>query len=108
MKRRVPRTHKQIEAANERAKTLLLSLLTSEQKKELATSGYITVRGGTTKRKYIILQGVAGNVYHQASRTHYCCHMDINAPVHDHMIAQMFHLRYNEEAFLKKAYKSIY
>jgi hypothetical protein len=96
----------QLVVAAERSTALFVSLLTEEQKVEWDRTRSVTF-SSTSGLQYRLNEGYSGNVYGYDKARHYCCYMNPDRgekfPVADHMIAQLLHLKYNEEYFLKTA-----
>jgi hypothetical protein len=97
---------RQRDAAEERARLLLYSLLTEEQQRTLEQDEYFTVVGGTTRKIYRITFGYSQNIYtrnEEDVELMVCCHLSDRYPYYDHMVAQLLGLRFNEEIFLSVA-----
>jgi len=92
--------------AGERAKALLVSHLTKEQRKTFEELGWFIVKGGLSGNHYKInTKGYAGNIHmlkQEKAIAQLCCHAD-GIPLHDHHLAQMIALKYDEERFLRIA-----
>jgi len=102
------------EAANERARRILMSMLNDEQRRDLAANNnfQLTVhsRDGSIK-VYRIDYGYQGNVKllgpdGDVDRS-YCIHADRRLPYEDQMLAQKLLLENNEEEFLRIANETI-
>jgi len=90
--------------AVDRARELLLSHLTDEQRRTFENNGWFVVEGGRTGGRYRIRQGYAGNVdvldgdlvSHKL-----CAHADpVAVPWPDQMLAQKLMLEIDEDDFL--------
>ena len=98
------------DTAKARARRLLISMLTPDQRKELEEKNHfhLTVhdRSGSM-RVYRIEHGYAGNVKLLGVAgqpvKRYCIHADYRLPYEDQMLAQKLLLESNEEHFLKVA-----
>lgn len=98
------------ELATVRARRLLTSHLSQEQRDELEQKGYFTVRP-ISGRTYRIRTGYSRNidlVDINGKRIHtLCAHpQDMSLPNEDHMLAQALHLLHNEDEFLAIANRS--
>jgi len=97
---------KQRDAANEKAKELLLSVLTADQRIDFLHRGSFRVEG-SKGGKYQIQTGYSGNV--RRGRRRYCGHLsDGQIPAYDHMLAQKLLIETDEEAFLAVANASAF
>jgi hypothetical protein len=95
-------------AADQRAKDLLLSHLTPEQRKTFENNGWFIVKGGKSGDRYKIkTNGYAGNIdkvdVNNVSQIRFCAHTRRELPLHDHHVAQMLAIQYDEEQFLRVA-----
>jgi hypothetical protein len=104
MERLLP-NRKERERAKRVARELLMKWLTPEQRAELNSERYFTVRRDDGK-EYRVLQGQFGNV--QLIRDGkvaevFCCHPSEPVPDEDAMLAQAMMLRFNEREFLARA-----
>lgn len=93
------------ERANERAHRLLLQTLSDEQRESYEKRKFFYLY--TKDRCYRIDHGTHGNVKLVETQSKsvigsYCVQPD-GVPVEDAMIAQLLHLRHDEEGFLKRA-----
>jgi hypothetical protein len=118
------------EDPNAKAHALLKSILTEEQFFSLQTNNYFVVTGQSGV-EYRINLGYSQNIYSRRPRRRaepaecgcdkckeryaiktegwnkqYCYHMQIGAPLYDHMIAQVLYIRHAEQMFLDGAYIS--
>lgn len=102
------------EAANGRARAILMSMLNEQQREDLAANNnfQLTVhsRDGSM-RVYRIDYGFLGNVKllgpdGEVDRS-YCIHSDCRLPYEDQMLAQKLLLEANEEEFLRIANETI-
>lgn len=95
-----------VNAAREKARTLLLKLLTTEQKDQLEKLRYFEVIAGASRRRYRIREGIAGNIRlvdpEGREVTQYCCH-PAGLPIEDVMVAQKLQIEHDEEEFLRLA-----
>lgn len=101
------------EASAAKARELLLSHLTPEQRRTFERNKWFVVEGGVTKKRYRIdaSGGVAGNVRELNARgdvVHtYCAHLgDRLIPPDDHYLTQKLMLEYDEQEFLRVANRS--
>ena len=123
------------DSAMAKAKALLNTILTDQQKVILEQWGYIPVKGGLSDTTYLIRVGYSQNIVAKdmsiAKMTMLgikignrgdlrctcsdcvsprdrvvCCYMRLEVPYWDHMIAQILGLQYAEKEFLKVAYVS--
>lgn len=100
------------ERAQERARALLLSLLSEGERQRYADSNEVIVTGSHGSR-YKVTHGYQGNVYRIDEGGNvlasYCAHprmhigYDETLPMEDAMIAQILTIRTNEEEFLRIA-----
>lgn len=93
-------------AAEKRAAVLLESVLSPQECKRLADSGYFVVRGRSGCR-YRIRRGRAGNIdvvdKEGFITARLCAHPVLCVPDSDTMLAQKLMLEHDEAAFLKVA-----
>jgi hypothetical protein len=95
--------------AKRRALSLMMRLLTPEQRQEFRKSGYFHVIGGSSGNRYRIRAATFANIdVVCASGTvmyRLCAHPAGDVPVYDVMAAQMLHLQdpATEKRFLKQA-----
>lgn len=95
-------------AARQRARDLLISMLTPDQRKEFDDSQAFTLLAQSGKR-YRITHGIIANIEALSRKgvvTHRLCAHPHNAselPVEDTLIAQLLHLRADEAGFLRGA-----
>src|SRR5258706_2940784 len=92
----------------ERARELLISHLTTEQRKTFEKNKWFVVVGGKTKTEYRIRTdyGIAGNIDVMAKGkkvASLCCHCRSDIPNEDQFLAQKIALMWDEDAFLKTA-----
>lgn len=89
------------------AEKLLLSALTDEQQEQYRRSKYFEVTSKTSRRRYRISYGWAGNVFvfDEKGRNveKLCIHPSVQVPVPDHLLAQKFMLESDEEGFRRTA-----
>lgn len=97
------------EAVRERARALLLTQLTDEQRETFEKNGWFVVEGGKSGRKYRVAanDNCAANIYVLDGErvTHRLCgHCDLKkVPLADHLLAQKLMLESAEEEFLRIA-----
>ncbi|MDQ2990244.1 MAG: hypothetical protein M3R60_14190 [Pseudomonadota bacterium] len=99
--------------AEQRARTLLLSLLTAEQRAEFETGGYFHVTGGSSGERYRIRADSAVNIDvfgpDGSVRFHLCARPAGNIPMHDVMAGQLLYLQdgSTEARFLAQANRHV-
>ncbi len=91
-----------------RARELLLSHLTAEQRETVEKNKWFVVVGGRTKTEYRIRTdyGIAGNIEVLSKGKKVatlCCHCNHAIPNNDQFLAQKIALQYDEDNFLKIA-----
>lgn len=87
-----------------RAKELLLSQLTEEQRKSLLLYGWFTVKSKRSGREYMIeAKSIVANVTRLDDRARLCAHLENSLPRHDHILAQKLMLEHDEDTFLRIA-----
>jgi hypothetical protein len=96
--------------ADARARELLVSHLTDEQRDTLEKHKWFVVIGSMTRTAYRIRTdaGIAGNIAALAGpHISYwlCCHLRTDLPAHDHFLAQKLAIEYDEPRFLFVANK---
>jgi hypothetical protein len=97
---RLPET----DEADERAKTLLFSQLTEEQRKSFVENGWFLVLSKRSGRQYRVnVSHLVANVTRLDDGARLCAHCDPSLPRSDHLLAQKLMLEYDEEAFLRVA-----
>jgi len=97
---RAPETY----VADEKAKTLLFSQLTEEQRKSFVESGWFLVLSKRSGRQYRVhVSHLVANVTRLEDGARLCAHCDPSLPRADHLLAQKLMLEYDEEAFLQVA-----
>lgn len=95
----------QVQVANpeERARKLLLSVLSRDQRRQLQQLGFFEVISRDGQRRYAIYEGRAGNVYRLDDQGQavdkLCCHPAIWCPDSDTMLTQMLSLENEWAAF---------
>jgi hypothetical protein len=94
-------------SVNFRARELLLSKLTQEQRETFERNNWFVVTGGKTNTRYR-LEGhtlIANIVVLSGDNAAYrlCGHCHRSLPMSDHLLAQKLMLEYDEEEFLKIA-----
>ena len=93
------------EEAYERAKKLLVSVLSKEQREEYESHKHFTVQG--KKNRYLIQQGNAFNVIRlddAGKKVEILCAVPkVSVPMPDIMLAQMLHIQNDEAAFIRVA-----
>jgi hypothetical protein len=110
---RVARQEK-VNAALERSKQLLLSLLTPNQQEQFLRDDFIIVRGSDGHDWRIDCSCISGNVTQLETDNRWCAHPDTNLgfdetgcvkilPRYDVFIAQMFEIQTDAEHFLSVA-----
>lgn len=90
-----------IEGARVKADKLLMSVLNDEQKEELKTKNYFHCKSKQGNR-YRIYRGTHGNVKRlndAGKEIEALCIQPDNVPAEDAMLAQKFHIEFNEEQF---------
>lgn len=92
----------------ERARELLLSNLSSEQRSTFEKNKWFVVVGGKTKTKYRIRSdhGVSGNIQvmnKDKVEATLCCHCHYDIPDYDQFLAQKIALTWDEDNFLRIA-----
>lgn len=95
-------------SARERARELLLSKLSAEQREAFTKNGWFVVEGGKSKRKYRIRSNhYQGNidVLDVANKVIYrlCVHCALDIPLEDHLLAQKIMLELAEDDIIKLA-----
>lgn len=92
------------ESAAERARALLLSHLTTEQRETFETNGWFVVEGGRSGYRYKVRgQSYVGNVERVDDRAVFCAHCDSSLPLGDQLLAQKMMLECAEDEFLRIA-----
>jgi hypothetical protein len=87
--------------AFDRARELLLSHLTEEQRATFIENRWFVVIGGRSRMRYRIETGhLVANVRRLDDNARLCAHCDHSLPMDDHLIAQKLMLEYDEDAFL--------
>jgi hypothetical protein len=87
--------------AFDRARELLLSHLTEEQRATFIENRWFVVIGGRSRMRYRIETGhLVANVRRLNDNLRLCAHCDHSLPMDDHLIAQKLMLEYDEDAFL--------
>jgi len=87
--------------AFDRARELLLSHLTEEQRATFIENKWFVVIGGRSRMRYRIETGhLVANVRRLDDNARLCAHCDLSIPMDDHLIAQKLMLEYDEDAFL--------
>jgi hypothetical protein len=87
--------------AFDRARELLLSHLTEEQRATFIENKWFVVVGGRSRMRYRIETGhLVANVRRLDDGARLCAHCDHTLPMDDHLIAQKLMLEYDEDAFL--------
>lgn len=87
--------------AFDRARELLLSHLTEEQRATFIENKWFVVIGGRSRMRYRIETGhLVANVRRLDDNARLCAHCDHSLPMDDHLIAQKLMLEYDEDAFL--------
>jgi hypothetical protein len=87
--------------ALDRARELLLSHLTEEQRATFIENRWFVVIGGRSRMRYRIETGhLVANVRRLDDGARLCAHCDHSLPMDDHLIAQKLMLEYDEDAFL--------
>jgi hypothetical protein len=87
--------------AFDRARELLLSHLTEEQRATFIENRWFVVVGGRSRMRYRIETGhLVANVRRLDDGARLCAHCDHSLPMDDHLIAQKLMLEYDEDAFL--------
>jgi hypothetical protein len=105
----VQRVHavKDANAVKHRARRLLLSHLTQDQRRTFVENGWFIVEGGKSKQRYRIRdKNYAGNIdVLDGDRVAHrlCCHASADLPVADHLLAQKIMLEIAEDDFLRMA-----
>ena len=89
-------------AAEARAKSLLLRLLTPKQKEEFTCRGYFTVEVARRGR-FVILPDAMFNVLEMATGDCYCAVPATGVPIADLMLAQKLLLESDPDQFFRKA-----
>jgi hypothetical protein len=97
-----------IKAASDRARELLLSKLSPEQRESFTKNKWFIVEGGLTKTKYRIRSSTyAGNidVLDVANNVAYrlCVHCSSTIPLEDHLLAQKIMLELAEDDIVRLA-----
>lgn len=96
------------QAASERARGLLLSMLNHRERKEFEDKGVVSVRGASGTR-YRVKRGRVANIevlHARGDEVRYrlCIHpVDPSLPIEDVMLAQLLHLKADEAQFLEIA-----
>src|SRR5258706_2927254 len=96
------------QAMHERARELLISHLTTEQRETFEKNRWFVVVGGKSKTEYRIRTdyGIAGNIDVMAKGrkvASLCCHCRSDIPNEDQFLAQKIALMWVEDNFLKTA-----
>jgi hypothetical protein len=93
--------------AGERARELLLSHLTPEQRHTFEKNDWFIVEGGRTKKKYKIYarnNSLNANVEVMGENHRLCAHCDYHTmPYNDHVLMQKVMLELDEDNFLRVA-----
>lgn len=94
-----------LRTANNRAKELLLSHLTAEQRKTFNENGWFIVEGGRTKQKYRINgSSISGNIDVLGKNHRLCAHAPHGMVPHfDHLLTQKVMIELAEDDFLRVA-----
>jgi hypothetical protein len=104
--RRLADANAKHQAASERARTLLLSMLEVHQREQLQRDKFFEVIARHSKRRYRIRQGTHGNVRlldAQGREVTRYCGQPSGVPTEDCMLAQKLQIEHDEEAFLRAA-----
>jgi hypothetical protein len=88
--------------AEARAKSLLLSVLTSKQREDFTRSGYFAVEVAG-RGKFVILPDAMFNVLEMATGDCYCAVPVVGVPVADLMLAQKLLLESDPDQFFRAA-----
>jgi hypothetical protein len=89
-------------AAEARARTLLLSLLSAEQRIQFKTRAAFTVHVKGRGTFYIFAR-LAFNVVHASTGDCYCCTTDLRVPIWDLMLSQKLLLETDPDHFFRVA-----
>jgi len=95
-------------AAQVKARELLLTHLTPEQRDTVARHGWFVVEGGRSRKRYRInTGGYAGNIEELDADGNVvatlCCHARVDIPVADQHLTQKFMLESDEQEFVARA-----
>jgi hypothetical protein len=98
------------EAAERRARELLIEHLTEEQRQTLQEQFFFVVIGSRSGLRYHIqaMCGVAGNIRLPEERLTLCAHLTGPLPLSDHLLAQKLWIEHNEPGFRAIAHSSRY
>jgi hypothetical protein len=100
---RIPRVHAEprINSALNRARDLLLSQLTDEQRAHLVEHNWFVVIGSRSRRRYKIdAHHIVANVRRLDDGARLCAHCNDNLPISDHLLAQKLMIENDEDSFL--------
>lgn len=100
------RRHVEQEAASERARALLLTMLDAHQREQLQRDRFFEVVSLHSRRRYRIREGTHGNVRlldAQGREVTRYCGQPTNVPTEDAMLAQKLQIEHDEAGFLAVA-----
>jgi hypothetical protein len=92
-----------------RARELLLSKLTQEQRETFERNNWFVVAGGKSNTRYrleghTLVANIVVLAFGSEQALHrLCAHLNRSLPMEDHLLAQKLMLEYDEEEFLKIA-----
>lgn len=94
------------ESAQKKARDLLISFLTPEQRTEFEAKGWFSVVG-KSGRRYRVRRGTVANIDMAVNDNivpvRLCVHPGTSMPVEDVMLSQLLHLQHDDMALVNKA-----